>query len=422
MGWDRHPDFVGSELVAKLWDLEAAYRQLARSPAHASFTVVAVWSPDADEHVYFEQPVLAFGATASVFSFNWVALAVKHLLCVLLRLGATNFYDDYCVLEVAELAQSAEESVEALMAGLGWSLKALPPFSDRTEALGAVLRLEHCREGLAVIENKPKRVEEIVDAIDAMAAAPLVQATDLPRLRGRLLFSRSLCFGRAGGSALRALAAVSAGTARRVIVDGRLARGLADLRRHLLTARPRMVTATVPAPVLIFTDGAFEGQEVGRPVGSVGGILLDPADGYFGFFRAQVPGDIVDGFMRSGAKTVIHELEVLPAVIVRRLWPARLSDRPALAFVDNEGARATLIAGYSTNPSACALASLASADDAQLGVRVWYDRVPSASNPADAPSRLELPPPLEGWARPEEVTATRALGELLTGLVVGPAE
>ena len=64
-GWDRHPDFVGSELVAKLWDLEAAYRQLARSPAHASFTVVAVWSPDADEHVYFEQPVLAFGATTS---------------------------------------------------------------------------------------------------------------------------------------------------------------------------------------------------------------------------------------------------------------------------------------------------------------------------------------------------------------------
>ena len=104
-------------------------------------------------------------------------------MLVLLRLGATNFYDDYCVVEVAELAQSAEESVEALMAVLGWSLKALPPFSDRTEALGAVLRLDRCLEGLAVIENKPKRVEEIFGAIDAIAAAPLVQAT-MPGLGG----------------------------------------------------------------------------------------------------------------------------------------------------------------------------------------------------------------------------------------------
>ena len=104
-----------------------------------------------------------------------------------------------------------------------------------------MLKLGRCREGLAVIENKPKRVEEIVEAIDAMAAAPMVPASDLPRLRGRLLFSRSLCFGRAGGAALPALASVSAGSSRSVIVDGRLARGLADLRHHLITSQPRLI-------------------------------------------------------------------------------------------------------------------------------------------------------------------------------------
>ena len=181
-----------------------------------------------------------------------------------------------------------------------------------------------------------------------------------------------------------------------------------------------MITATVPVPVIVFTDGAFEGQDVGRPVGSVGGILLDPVDSYFGFFRAEVPADMIDGFMRSGAQTVIYELEVLPAVVVRRLWAARLAERPVLAFVDNEGARAALIAGYSSNSAACALASLASAADVQLGARTWYERVPSASNPADAPSRMEPPAILDGWSRPVEVAAANALVEVIAK-VLGPA-
>ena len=67
------------------------------------------------------------------------------------------------------------------------------------------------------------------------------------------------------------------------------------------------------------------------------------------------------------------------------------------------------------------MASLTSAADAQLGVRAWYDRVPSLSNPADAPSRMEVPPCLEGWSRPDEVSAAQALDEVIA-MVVGPAE
>ena len=121
----------------------------------------------------------------------------------------------------------------------------------------------------------------------------------------------------------------------------------------------------------------------------------------------------------GGAKTAIHELEVLPAVLVRRLWPARLLDRAALAFVDNEGARSSLVAGYSSNAAACALAALASGYDAELGARPWYERVPSASNVADAPSRLEAPQQLEGWSAPLELSARDAMPEILPALVRG---
>ena len=66
----RHPDHAETRLLSRLWDLESAYRQLPRSPAHASLTVIAVWNPTCAKLQYFEQPPLGFGASASVLSFN----------------------------------------------------------------------------------------------------------------------------------------------------------------------------------------------------------------------------------------------------------------------------------------------------------------------------------------------------------------
>ena len=93
--------------VARLWDLEAAYRQLARTPSHGSLTVIAVWSPEGRRILYFAQPTLAFGAAASVLSFNWVAVALREVLIVLFIICATKFYDDFTIVEVEALATSA---------------------------------------------------------------------------------------------------------------------------------------------------------------------------------------------------------------------------------------------------------------------------------------------------------------------------
>ena len=40
-GSARHPDHEGTMLLCRLWDLAKAYRQIARSPEHAGFAVVA---------------------------------------------------------------------------------------------------------------------------------------------------------------------------------------------------------------------------------------------------------------------------------------------------------------------------------------------------------------------------------------------
>ena len=135
-GVARHPDHEGCGLVARMWDLASAYRQLARAPAHESFTVVAVWNPAARRHDFFRQLALAFGASASVLSFNWVSKALTAILVEILRAGCTCFYDDFTVVEPTTLAPGADRAIGALFDLLGWDTKNLGSFSEVIEPLG----------------------------------------------------------------------------------------------------------------------------------------------------------------------------------------------------------------------------------------------------------------------------------------------
>ena len=62
----------------------------------------------------------------------------------------------------------------------------------------------------------------------------------------------------------------------------------------------------------------------------------------------------------------------------------------AIFFVDNNSARDGLIRGYSPVLESCRLIGASAFLDAALGLVPWYERVPSASNIADDPSRLDF--------------------------------
>ena len=148
-------------------------------------------------------------------------------------------------------------------------------------------------------------MKEIVNAIDAAGAATAVPADLLPRLRGRLLFARSLAFGRCGGDALRSLVDVIQQGGRTVNIKGQLARSLHNLRQHLVSARPWEIRVAHPAPPLIFVDGAFEQNSAGRPLGSIGAVLLDPRDAAFEHFRLELGAEQVAFLLGSSGKTAI---------------------------------------------------------------------------------------------------------------------
>ena len=86
-------------------------------------------------------------------------------------------------------------------------------------------------------------------------------------------------------------------------------------------------------------------------------------------------------------------LEVLPVGTALELWRERVLHRRVFIFIDNDAARASWIKATSRAPSVALMTRRIVMMNAKWPCFTWYSRVPSASNPGDAPSRrkrLEL--------------------------------
>ena len=84
-------------------------------------------------------------------------------------------------------------------------------------------------------------------------------------------------------------------------------------------------------------------------MGGIGGVLLDRRDMSYQFFRWRLPQKLCEALAARAGGNPIHQLEALPLLIACRLWADRLKNTCGLAFVDNEGARAALVAGRSSH-------------------------------------------------------------------------
>ena len=122
---------------------------------------------------------------------------------------------------------------------------------------------------------------------------------------------------------------------------------------------------------------------------------MDPCkNGKPEFFGQEIRDKKVQDWLKAGSKHPVYQAELLPVVAAICTWRAVLRDRELLRFIDNEAARHALVKGYSPILSAAKLLGEAWLAIAEVGTAVWVARVPSGSNPADAPSRLQDCP---GW-------------------------
>ena len=147
---------------------------------------------------------------------------------------------------------------------------------------------------------------------------------------------------------------------------------------------------------MLYTDGAFEGES------ATWGATLFPASGQNVALHGHVPDKLKRRWLTVVGKQIIAQVEMFGVLCGLAALKAELSGQRVILFVDNEACRYAVVKRATPNPSMFALLQQVSLLEAECNMRVWVERVPSYSNPADLPSRLQthkLPRPLRAQDR-----------------------
>lgn len=387
-GWER---FGHHNLFGRCLDLKHAYKQLARHPDDSWVSVIAVWDPSSRETKFFEAVALPFGAVSSVIAFNRTARALRTILSKLFCLVATNFFDDFCQLELDPLQSSAWATAEGVLRLLGWRISEgedkRRPFSKSFEILGAVVTFPEDGRNLVEVSNKKSRLEQLEQMVSVLKSK---QGSRLPRsflesFKGRMLYAAGHTYGRCTHLACQLLHKLGSSD-NGVQVSIELVQASLFALDLLKNSGPRVITPwRWDNPVLVFTDGAAE-EEFQKV--THGALLVDTRDGTRAHFGDVVPDDFVKLWKRNGKKQVISQAELFPVLVAKATWGQMLDDRSVLWFVDNESIRIALVRNFSPVLDNFCLLQFNSKVDLKIGSRNWYSRVPSHSNPSDAASRL----------------------------------
>ena len=379
------------QLLGRCLDLKQAYKQLVRHPEDRWVSVLAVVCPTDGEVYFFEAVALPFGAISSVLAFNRVARSMRTILSRLFKLVVTNFFDDFCQLEVDQLQSSAWKTAEMVMELLGWDISMgddkRRPFEKSFEILGAVVSFESSPCRCIRVSNKESRIVQIQDMYRELEKSmkSSISRSFLESLKGRLLYAAGHTYGRCTQLACQLLHRV-ANVGAKVDVTPELVHCVCMAVESLAEARPREIFPWKhEKPILVFTDGAVENDY--KDV-SFGAVMVDASSGKSFVFGAAISEHLVNKWQSDGRRQVISQAELYPILVAKETWCNHLASRSILWFTDNESARMALVRSFSPVVDNFSLLQVNAKLDMELQSRHWYSRVPSKSNIADAASRL----------------------------------
>ena len=386
----------GCKLVGRTYDLRKAYRQLAVSAEHYRFAWIAVWSPVDNRTSLFRTKGLPFGGTASVASFLRVSRALKELGTRGGALMWSSFFDDFICIAKPEDACSADMTVKHLFKSLGWVLSEDPEkdkgFASSFTALGVEFDLSETCAGILRIGNTQRRRDELASLVQGFIDADKMTCNESESLRSRLTFAEGQVFGRSAKLALQAIGGPARSGCECTPLSEELVFGLRWMRDRIVKAPPRVVTVACEQSLLLFVDGACEPESDGSDslVTSVGAVLIDDLGHGLRFFGLRLPPEVTGEWGRSGRRQLVFEAEVLPYVLALSCWSELLCGRHVLVFIDNDAARHSWIRGGAESVHAMRMIHKGSLLEASLDVKPFFCRVPTSSNVADGPSRLDF--------------------------------
>ena len=109
---------------------------------------------------------------------------------------------------------------------------------------------------------------------------------------------------------------------------------------------------------------------------------------WLNYFSSKVPSVFMSK-LREASANPIYELELLPVLVSYICWRKHLANCQTVFYLDNDAARAGLTKALGATQQAEAVVHHVVSLESEICNKPWYGRVPTASNIADDPSRLE---------------------------------
>ena len=369
----------------KTWDLKKAYKQL---PIHADSTnesYLAVFDPNEGGPKIYGQRVLPFGSRASVHAFCRAATGIWAVGVSGFHLHWTAYFDDFVLIEAEPLQRLSDLCVTTLFTLLGWltSVDKGSDFSAIACVLGLELNLSDCKLGLVYLQNTEKRKAELAEKLTAIIESGKLHPKDGATVRGRLIFAENQIFGRRAAKSMRTLSRhILSG---KVDMDADVLGALKHLKEHVVQGPPRSVGITLRSTMHLYVDASFE-PRISNFAG-IGGVLVDPLNGVWGHFSCFLTTGQLDMLNKMQSKHPIYELECLAISLGVQTWINLFSRKHIIIFTDNNGSLGAMISGRTANSVAQSLVDRIDAILDERSIIAWFERVNTASNIADLPSR-----------------------------------
>ena len=379
------------KVLGKTFDLKSAYRQLGIHPSSLSKSYIVCFDPLSRGPAIFQMLAVPFGGSRSVYSFLRIVRVVWWVACKCLAVMWTNFYDDFITFSWDDDADRTCSAVELLFDLLGWDFardgdKALA-FDRCFGALGIHIDLSNFDRGFVEFSNTEKRKHELKEIIETILEEGVLSLPNSLKLRGRLQFAEGQLFGRIGKLCLNEITnhAFSSSSSK---IGSRLRQLLMLFKTQLLEGPPRRICGVTAGCSFIFTDACYETGRVDWQCG-LGGIIYNSDGSAMQAFSICLTQDQIASLGGLVKKTIIFEAELLALIVSFILWKNLICNSPVVFFVDNNSARDVAISANSRSKTIEALVEQLLRVEDMASSSCWFARVPSPSNPADAPSRGE---------------------------------
>jgi hypothetical protein len=241
--------------------------------------------------------------------------------------------------------------------------------------LGCTLDLSEVDKGATTMENKPGRIDRLLEHLKRVDTANRISLHEAQILHGLLRYACGFFAGRHLFQVCAEVMALGSGQSK-----GNQ-RNLKDFCSYaaqaLSSCKPRrLVASSERRPILVFTDGSWEAGHAG-----LGAVVVDTADGSSWVLAGQVPEALLAKWKGVVGEQLICQIELYVMVVLRWSFSRRFMNRRTLWWVDNDAARFALIKGISPSLTMKQLVRLFYHFEVESPTYSWIERIPSASNP-----------------------------------------